>query len=125
MDYQTVPAFIYTHPEISSVGRQEDELKKESINYLTGKNYFKSNAMAMGMGEGDGFVKVFVDTKSHQILGIHMIGPHATDLVAEAVMIIKNKMTVEQIKDVIHPHPTLSEVIKEAVLATIDQAIHG
>ena len=89
------------------------------------KNYFKSNAMAMGMGEGDGFVKVFVDTKSHQILGIHMIGPHATDLVAEAVMIIKNKMTVEQIKDVIHPHPTLSEVIKEAVLATIDQAIHG
>ena len=125
MDYQVVPAFIYTHPEISSVGKQEDELKKEGSNYLIGKNYFNSNAMAMGMGEATGFVKVLADAKSHQILGIHMIGPHATDLLGEAVVILKNKMTVEQIKDMIHPHPTLSEVIKEAVLATIDQAIHG
>jgi dihydrolipoamide dehydrogenase len=125
MDYEAVPAFIYTHPEISSVGKQEDELRSEGINYLTGKNQFKSNAMAMGMGEADGFVKVLADEDSHQILGIHMIGPHATDLLAEAVIMIKNKMTVEQVKDVIHPHPTLSEVIKEAVLATVGQAIHG
>ncbi|MBT4286056.1 MAG: dihydrolipoyl dehydrogenase [Deltaproteobacteria bacterium] len=127
MDYQSVPAFIYTHPEISSVGKQEVELKAEGTKYLTGKNYFKSNAMAMGMGmgEADGFVKVLADAKSHQILGIHLIGPHATDLLAEAVMIIKNRMTVEQVKDVIHPHPTLSEVIKEAVLATVGEAIHG
>ena len=125
MDYQVVPAFIYTHPEISSVGKQEDELKKEGINYQVGKNYFNSNAMAMGMGEADGFVKVLADKSSHKILGIHMIGPHTTDLVAEATLIIKNRMTVAQIKDTIHPHPTLSEVIKEAVLDTLDQAIHG
>ncbi len=125
MDYQTVPAFIFTHPEIASVGRQEGELKAEGIEYLTGKNFFKANAMAQGMGEADGFVKVLADAKSHQILGIHMIGPHATDLLGEVVTMIKNKMTVEQVKDVIHPHPTLSEVVKEAVLATVGQAIHG
>jgi dihydrolipoamide dehydrogenase len=125
MDYQSVPAFIFTHPEIAGVGRQEGELKAEGIEYLTAKNFFKANAMAQGMGEADGFVKVLADAKSHQILGIHMIGPHATDLLREAVTMIKNKMTVEQVKDVIHPHPTLSEVVKEAVLATVGQAIHG
>lgn len=125
MDYQVVPAFIYTHPEISSVGKKEEELKAEGISYLTGKNHFKSNAMAMGMGEADGFVKVLADADSHQILGIHMIGPHATDLVTEAVLMLKNRMTVEQVKDTIHPHPTLSEVIKEAVLASVGEAIHG
>lgn len=125
MDYQVVPAFIYTHPEISSVGKKEEELKAEGISYLVGKNHFKSNAMAMGMGEADGFVKVLADADSHQILGIHMIGPHATDLVTEAVLMLKNRMTVEQVKDTIHPHPTLSEVIKEAVLASVGEAIHG
>ena len=125
MDYQAVPAFIFTHPEISSVGRQEDELKAAGTAYLSGKNFYKGNAMAQGMGEADGFVKALVDQETHRILGVHMIGPHATDLLGETVTMMKNQMTVEQVKDVIHPHPTLSEVIKEAVLASVGQAIHG
>jgi dihydrolipoamide dehydrogenase len=125
LDYSAVPSFIYTVPEIGSVGIKEDEAKDQDVDALSGKALFKTNAMAHALGETTGFVKTIVDRKTERILGIHILGPHATDLLAEAVAIVGMGMTVEQVKGTVHPHPTLCETIKEAVLASVDQAIHG
>lgn len=125
IDYSAVPNFIYTDPEIGSVGVTEQEAREGGMDILKGKAIFKTNAMAHAIGETTGFVKCLVDRKTKRILGIHIVGPHATDLLAEAVTMVKTGMTLEAVKSVVHPHPTLSETIKEAVLASVDQAIHG
>jgi len=125
MDYSAVPNFIYTDPEIGSVGIKEEEAIAMGIDVIKGKAIFKTNAMAHAIGNTTGFVKCIVDRDTKKILGIHVLGPHATDLLAEAVTMVRVGMTLEQVKSVIHPHPTLSETIKEAALASIDQAIHG
>ena len=125
MNYAAVPNFIYTEPEIGSVGITEQEARRKGMDVMQGKAVFKTNAMAHAIGKTTGFVKTIVDRETKKILGIHILGPHATDLLAEAVTMVKTGMTLEEVKRVIHPHPTLSETIKEAVLASVDQAIHG
>jgi len=125
MGYSAVPDFIYTEPEIASVGMTEQEAADRGVEVLKGKAIFKANAMAHAMGNTTGFVKCLVARKTGKILGIHIMGPHATDLLAEGVAMVGTGMTVEEVKGLIHPHPTLSETVKEAVLASIGQAIHG
>ncbi len=125
MDYLAVPNFIYTDPEIGSVGITEEEAKDQGIDVIKGKALFKTNAMAHAIGDTTGFVKTILDRKTKKILGVHIVGPHAADLLGETVTIVKTGMALEKVKQVIHPHPTLSETIKEAVLASVDQAIHG
>ena len=124
MDYSAVPSFIYTVPEIGSVGMTEDAARDQGVDVIRGKAVFKTNVMAHALGETTGFVKTVVDQKTKRIFGIHMLGPHATDLLGEATTIVRARMTVDDIKRIMHPHPTLSESIKEAVLASVDQAIH-
>ena len=125
MDYSAVPSFIYTEPEIGSVGLKEEEAKAMGMDIMMGKAIFKTNAMAHAMSETTGFVKTVVDRKTKEILGVHILGPHATDLLAHAVTLVKGRMTSKMVKAMIHPHPTLSETTKEAVLAAMNQAIHA
>ena len=124
MDYSAVPSFIYTDPEIGSVGIKEQEAREMGLDVMKGKAIFKTNAMAHALDETTGFVKTIIDKKTKKILGAHLFGPHATDLLAEAVTIVKTGMTTDDVKRVIHPHPTLSETLKEAVLASLGEAIH-
>jgi dihydrolipoamide dehydrogenase len=124
MDYSAVPSFIYTHPEIASVGLKSEEALKKGLDIIEGKATFKTNAMAHAMEETSGFIKTVLDKRTLKILGVHIFGPHATDLLAEAVTMLKMGMTLENVKNVIHPHPTLSETVKESVLAAVGQAIH-
>lgn len=124
MDYAAVPNFIYTDPEVASVGLKAVDGVEMGFDVIQGKATYKTNAMAQAMDQTTGFVKAVVDQATRRILGVHMIGPHATDLISEAVTMVKAKMTVDEVKQTIHPHPTLSETLKEAVLASIDQAVH-
>jgi dihydrolipoamide dehydrogenase len=124
MDYAAVPNFIYTDPEIASVGLKPEEALEKGMEIAEGKATFKTNAMAHALDETTGFVKTVLDKQTKKVVGIHIFGPHATDLLGEAVTIVKSGMTFEDVKWVIHPHPTLCETLKEAVLATEEQAIH-
>ena len=125
MAYAAVPSFIYTDPEIASVGLKAEDAVQMGLDILEGKATFKTNAMAHALDQTTGFVKAVVDKNTRKILGLHMFGPHVTDLLAEAVTIVKTGMTLDDVKGVIHPHPTLSETVKEAVLAATDEAIHA
>ena len=125
MDYGAVPNFIYTMPEIASVGLKRDEAVECGFEVAEGKATFKANAMAHTLDETSGFIKTVVDKKTQKILGIHMFAPHAADLLAEAVAIVKTGMTVADVRSVIHPHPTLCETVKESVLASVGEAIHN
>jgi dihydrolipoamide dehydrogenase len=125
MNYSAVPNFIYTVPEIASVGLTEDEARSAGSDVVIGKARFSTNAMAHVLQETDGFVKAVVDRGTRTIRGIHLIGPHATDLLGEAVTIVTQEMTVEHVMHTIHPHPTLCETLKEAILAAVAQAIHA
>jgi dihydrolipoamide dehydrogenase len=124
LDYSAVPSFIYTAPEIGSVGMKEDEARAQGIDVIQGKAIFKTNAMAHAMGQTSGFVKTLVDRETKRILGVHILGPHATDLLGEATAIVRTQMNVDELKRIMHPHPTLSESVKEAVLASVGEAIH-
>ncbi len=124
MDYKAWPACVYTMPECASVGLTEEQVRDRFKTYKTGKFGFNHNGKAMGMGETEGFVKFIVGPKYGQILGVHIVGPHATDLIAEATMAIKNELTVAEVIATIHAHPTLSEVVQEAAYDSYDRAIH-
>jgi len=125
MAYTAVPNFIYTDPEIASVGLKADDAAQMGLDILEGKATFKTNAMAHALDQTTGFVKTVVDKNTRKILGLHMFGAHVTDLLAEAVTIVKTGLTLDDMKGVIHPHPTLSETVKEAVLAATGEAIHA
>jgi dihydrolipoamide dehydrogenase len=124
MDYSAIPSFIYTEPEIASVGLRSEEAVEKGMDIIEGKATFKTNTMAHAVGETSGFVKTVIDKKTRKILGVHMFGPHVTDLLAEAVTMIQMGLTLENVKNVIHPHPSFSETVKESVLAAAGQAIH-
>jgi dihydrolipoamide dehydrogenase len=108
--YLAIPNVIYTHPEVASVGFNEEELDNPKVH----KAYFKGNGRARAAQETDGFVKVLSDRESGQILGVHIIGPHASEMIGEGVLALLNHMTVKQLAEASHAHPTLSETIKEA-----------
>jgi dihydrolipoamide dehydrogenase len=124
VNYDAIPSVVYTWPEIACVGRNEEELKAAGIAYKTGKFPFTANGRARAMGESDGFVKVLADAKTDQVLGVHILGPNAGDLIAEAVLAMEFKASSEDIARTCHAHPALGEALKEAALAADGRAIH-
>ncbi|TMS57429.1 dihydrolipoyl dehydrogenase [Imbroritus primus] len=124
IDYNCIPWVIYTSPEIAWVGKTEQQLKAEGRETKAGQFPFMANGRALGMGAADGFVKVIADAKTDEILGVHIIGANASDLIAEAVVAMEFKAASEDIARVCHPHPSLSEVVREAALAVDKRALN-
>ncbi|MHB0997706.1 MAG: dihydrolipoyl dehydrogenase [Armatimonadota bacterium] len=124
MKYETVPAAVYTTPEVATVGITEDAAKQQGIAYKVGRSDFWNNGKAMGIGEREGFIKFIVDAKYGEILGCHMIGPHVTDMIHEVVIAMESEATIETIARTIHGHPTLSEVTREAAMDVNGESIH-
>jgi dihydrolipoamide dehydrogenase len=124
VDYDAIPAVVYTWPEVASVGRTEEELKAAAISYRIGKFPFTANPRARTNGYTEGFVKIVADSESDRVLGVHIIGPDAGTLIAEAVLTKEFGASAEDIARTCHAHPTLSEALKEAALAVDGRAIH-
>lgn len=124
VDFNTIPWVIYTAPEIAWVGKNEQELKAAGVAYKVGQFPFIANGRARAMGETSGFVKVIADENTDRVLGVHMIGPHVSELISEAVMAMKFSASSEDIACIIHAHPSLSEVFHEAALGVNKRALH-
>ncbi|MDE3045386.1 MAG: dihydrolipoyl dehydrogenase [Verrucomicrobiota bacterium] len=124
VDYASIPNVAYTFPEVAAVGFTEEELKAKNIPYKAGQFPFKANSRARCTGEDEGFVKLLAAPSSQKLLGAHIFGPHASELIAEAALAIRLRATVAQIISTPHAHPTLSEALKEAALAVFDKSIH-
>ncbi len=124
VDYNLVPAVVFTHPEIAAVGRTEEQLKAEGVRFRKGLFPFRANGRARTIADGEGFVKVLADAESDLILGVHIIGPQAGNLISEAAAAMAFGATSEDIARVCHAHPTLSEAFKEASMAVDSRAIH-
>ncbi|RBP07642.1 dihydrolipoyl dehydrogenase [Rossellomorea aquimaris] len=125
IDYSLISKCIYSNPEIASVGITEQEAKEKGYNLKTGKFSFRAIGKALVYGESDGFVKIIADKDTDDILGVHMIGPHVTDMISEAGLAKVLDATPWEIAHTIHPHPSLSEAIGEAALAVDGKAIHS
>ncbi|WP_303720796.1 dihydrolipoyl dehydrogenase [Malonomonas rubra] len=125
VNYDAIPSVTYTWPEVASVGRSEEGLKRDSIEFKTGKFFFAASGRALASGFSDGFVKVLASPETGRILGIHIIGPHASELIAEATTVISFGGSVHDLAVTCHAHPTLAEAIKEAALAVNGEAIHA
>lgn len=125
VNYDAIPGVVYTHPEIASVGKSEDELKAAGADYRRGVFQFRGNGRARSLGDVDGRVKILVDSATDRILGIHIIGPRAGDLIAEATAALEFSATAEDLARCSHAHPTLAEAIKEAAMASRGSAIHA
>ena len=125
VEYEYLPGVCYTWPEAASVGKTEEELKNAGIDYSSGKFNFMANGRARCMDETDGFVKILAARESGRILGIHIVGPRASDLIAEAVTAMTFGATAEDLAMTFHAHPTLAEAIKEAALDVMKRAIHA
>lgn len=123
--YLTVPGVTYTWPEVATVGQSEAQLKEAEIPYKAGKFFFAGNGRALCSGMSDGFVKVLASPDSGRILGVHMVGPHASELIAEAATVISFSGSVHDLAVTCHAHPTLAEALKEAALAVNKEAIHA
>jgi dihydrolipoamide dehydrogenase len=124
VSYREVPNCVYTIPEVSSVGLTEGEAREKGYDVVVGRANFRIFGKAMAIGEQDGFVKVVGERKYGELLGVHMIGPHVTDLIAECVVAMKLEATLESIAETMHAHPTLSEAVLEAFEDSLGQAIH-
>ena len=124
LNYECVPSIIYTHPEIAAVGKTEQELKAEGIDYKAGSFPFAAIGRALASGETDGFVKIIADTKTDRILGAHAIGPSAADLVQQMVITMEFGGSAEDVQLMVFGHPTMSEAVHEAALAVDGMAIH-
>ncbi len=124
VDFNTVPWVIYTAPEIAWVGKNEQELKAAGIAYKVGQFPFIANGRARAIGETSGFIKVLADEKTDRVLGVHMIGPHVSELISEAVMAMKFSASSQDIACIVHAHPSLSEVFHEAALGVDKRALH-
>lgn len=120
MDYRVIPACIYTYPEVGSVGITSQEAEESGIKVKSGKFSFIASGKAQAMGETDGFVKVLADPDTDRVLGVYIVGPNATDLVAEAAVAMQAGFTARQLAETIHAHPTLAEAMMEA-----SEAVHG
>ncbi|MEM9251235.1 MAG: dihydrolipoyl dehydrogenase [Planctomycetota bacterium] len=122
--YDAIPAVVYTHPEIASVGQTEEQLKDAGIAYATGKFPFMANGRAKAIAQTDGFVKVLADKATDRVLGVHIIGPHAGDLIAECATAMTFGASSEDIARACHAHPTLSEAVKEACFDVEGRVVH-
>jgi len=125
IDYNLIPGVVYTWPEVASVGKTEEQLKAEGRSYKTGSFPFKASGRAKASGDTDGFVKVLADSATDEVLGVHMIGPRAADMIAEAAVAMEYRASAEDIARICHAHPTFTEAFREAALAaTANRPIH-
>ena len=124
VNYDVIPGVIYTSPEVATVGKTEEQLKKENKSYKVGKFPFLANSRAKVNNETDGFVKIIADSKTDKVLGVHIIGPHCGDMIAEMALAMEFGASAEDIARTCHAHPTHTEAIKEAALAVDKRPIH-
>ncbi|MFW0777834.1 MAG: dihydrolipoyl dehydrogenase [Rickettsiales bacterium] len=124
IDYNLVPGVIYTWPEVAMVGKTEEQLKAEGVEYKAGKFPFMANSRGKSVGETEGFVKILADAKTDRVLGCHIIGPDAGTLIHEACLVMEYGGSSEDIARTCHAHPTLNEAVKEAGLAVLGRAVH-
>lgn len=125
VDYNLIPGVVYTWPEVASVGKSEEQLKEAGLKYKAGSFPFKASGRAKASGDTDGFVKVLADANTDEVLGVHMIGPRAADMIAEATVAMEYRASAEDIARICHAHPTYTEAFREASLAaTANRAIH-
>lgn len=125
IDYNLIPGVVYTWPEVAAVGKTEEQLKADGVDYKAGTFPFKALGRARAGGDTDGFVKILADAKTDEVLGVHMIGARCADLIAEAVTAMEFRASAEDISRMSHAHPTFAEAIKEAALAATDnRALH-
>jgi dihydrolipoamide dehydrogenase len=118
VNYEAIPSVVYTHPEVAAVGKTEEELKAAGIAYKSGKFLFAANSRARANGSTEGFVKILAEAGgAGRVLGDHMIGPEVGNMIAEAALAIEFQMSAEDIARTCHPHPTLSEAIRQAAMA--------
>ena len=124
VNYDVIPGVVYTHPEVATLGKTEEQLTADGIAYSVGKFPFSANSRARCNGDSDGFVKILADSATDRVLGVHIIGPAAGDLIQEAVSVMEFGGSAEDIARTCHAHPGLSESVKEAALAVAGRAIH-
>ncbi len=124
MDYSVIPSCIFTTPEIAMVGLTEEEAKAQNIDFKSSRFNFAANGKAVTMGETDGLVKIIAETATGKVLGMHILGPHASDLIMEGALAIRNGLTAKDIAHTIHPHPTLSETVMESAHGIYGDMIH-
>ena len=125
VNYDTIPGVIYTTPEVASIGKTEEQLNELSIKYKIGKFSFMANSRAKAIDDTEGFVKILADEKTDKVLGAHLIGPHAGELIAEIGIAMEFGASSEDIARTCHAHPTFSEAVKEAALSVDKRAIHS
>ena len=125
VNYDTIPGVIYTTPEVASIGKTEEQLKEKKIKYKIGKFSFMANSRAKAIDNAEGFVKILADEKTDKVLGAHLIGPHAGELIAEIGIAMEFGASSEDIARTCHAHPTFSEAVKEAALSVDKRAIHS
>ena len=125
LSYNNIPGCTYTTPEIASVGLTEEKAKEAELDFKVGIFMYMASGKASASGIRDGFVKVIIDSKTDELIGCHMIGDNVTEMIAEAVVARENKITAHHIIDGVHPHPTMSEAMMEAIEAAYSKAIHG
>jgi len=125
VNYEVIPGVVYTSPEVAAVGKTEDQLKKDQVNYKVGKFSLMANSRAKTINETDGFVKILADSKTDKVLGVHIIGANAGELIAEMSLAMEFGASSEDIARTCHAHPTFSEAIKEAALAVDKRTIHS
>ena len=125
VNYNVIPGVIYTHPEVAYVGKTEEQLKENNINYKVGKFPFFANSRAKAINQSEGFVKILADSTTDKVLGVHLIGPHAGELIAEMSVAMEFGASSEDIARTCHAHPTFSEAVKEAALSVDKRQIHS
>jgi dihydrolipoamide dehydrogenase len=124
VNYETVPGVVYTHPEVASVGKTEEQVKASGVTYKVGKFPYIANSRARSIDDADGMVKIIADKETDKILGVHIMGPSAGEVIHEACLAMEYGASSEDIARTCHSHPTLSEALKEAAMATYDKPIH-
>ena len=125
VNYDLIPGVIYTSPEVATIGKTEEQLKKQNISYKIGKFPFMANSRAKAIDEPEGFVKILADNSTDKVLGVHIIGPHAGEMIAEMAIAMEFGASSEDIARTCHAHPTFSEAIKEAALSVDKRQIHS
>lgn len=124
IDYNLIPGVVYTWPEVSAVGKTEEQLKEAGVKYKSGKFPMKALGRARASMDTEGMVKVLSDAETDELLGVHIVGPRAADLIMEAVALMEFRASAEDMARICHPHPTYTEAVKEAALAVDDRALH-
>jgi dihydrolipoamide dehydrogenase len=125
VNYEVIPNVVYTEPELAMVGRTEAELREAGLKFNTGRFQFRANGRAKSLGQETGMVKILADKQTDRILGVHMVGPRVSELIAEAALAMEFSASAEDLARTCHAHPTLSEVVREAALAVDKRALHS